>query len=177
MFTLHAIVFKYLSKRRGRFYVVSIDFEKAFDNTRISHKKRFGSLSRKGVNGKFLINLLKIYKENCSWIKVTNTCTSYFPCRRRTRQGDTCSPQIFNLFIDDLCKNNNFNSENGIFITSNIPEITYLLFADDVASPADTVVRLHRQIENVENFCKETGMQFNVKKTQIVVCRRKTTEK
>ena len=73
---------KYLSKRKGRFYVLFIDFEKAFDN--ISHKKLFESLSSKGVNGKFLNILLEIYKKNNSSVKVADSCTSYFPCQKGT---------------------------------------------------------------------------------------------
>ena len=32
MFTLHELIQKYLSKKKGRLYVLFIDFEKAFDN-------------------------------------------------------------------------------------------------------------------------------------------------
>ena len=39
MFTLHALIQKYLSKKKGRLYVLFIDFEKAFDN--ICHKTLF----------------------------------------------------------------------------------------------------------------------------------------
>ena len=168
VFILHAMIQKYLSKRKGRFYVLFIDFEKAFDN--ISYKKLFESLSSKGVNGKFLKILLEIYRKNNSSVKVADSCTSYFPCQKGTRQG---SPQIFNLFINDLCSNVGINSDTGIFINSNIPIITYLLFAGDVACPADTVAQLQRQIDKVENFCKDTGMQINVKKTQIIIFRKR----
>ena len=43
MFTLHALIQKYLSKKKGRLYVLFIDFENAFDN--ICHKTLFESLS------------------------------------------------------------------------------------------------------------------------------------
>ena len=49
--------------------------------------------------------------------------------------------------------------------------ISSSLYADDVASPADTVIQLQRQKNSVENFCQVSGMKINSKKTQIVVFR------
>ena len=53
IFSLYAIAQKYLSKERGRFYCIFIDFCRAFDS--INHEKLWDSLKRKGINseGKF----------------------------------------------------------------------------------------------------------------------------
>ena len=45
------------------------------------------------------------------------------------------------------------------------------MYADDVVSPADTVIQLQRQINSVENFCQVSDMKINSKKTQIAVFR------
>ena len=42
--------------------------------------------------------------------------------------------------------------ENGVFISDEIEDILALMFADDVASFADTVVRLQRQINFINEF-------------------------
>ena len=39
-----------------------------------------------------------------------------------------------------------------------------LMFADDLASPADTVVQLKRQINAIEDFSNTIGMSINLKK-------------
>ena len=52
IFTLHALVQKYLNKKRGRFYTLFIDFRKAFDS--IKHDKLWDALERKGIGGNFL---------------------------------------------------------------------------------------------------------------------------
>ena len=49
IFTLHAMVQKYLSKRGGRFYCLFIDFTKAFDT--VDHFKLLYSLNNKGIGG------------------------------------------------------------------------------------------------------------------------------
>lgn len=45
------------------------------------------------------------------------------------------------------------------------------MFADDVSSFADTVVRLQRQINLIEKFCDSVGMYLNLSKTKIMVFR------
>ena len=61
---------------------------------------------------------------------------------------------------------------NGIFITNNIADMHALMFADDVSTIADTVVKLQNQIKIVHEFCEETGMKLNIDKSKFMVFRR-----
>ena len=45
------------------------------------------------------------------------------------------------------------------------------MFADDVSSFADSVIRLQKQINLIEKFCKSVGMSLNLSKTKIIVFR------
>ena len=54
--------------------------------------------------------------------------------------------------------------ENGVFINENTDDIYAFLFADDIASTADTKQNLQRQINCIEQFCSLTGMKINVEK-------------
>ena len=55
------------------------------------------------------------------------------------------------------------------------------MFADDVASFSDTIIRLQHQINCIERFCLSVGMHLNLLKTKIIVFRNggilKQTEK
>ena len=53
VFSLQALVQKYLCRDRGRFYCIFIDFKQAFDS--IQHTHLWNSLERKGMkqDGKF----------------------------------------------------------------------------------------------------------------------------
>jgi hypothetical protein len=53
---------------------------------------------------------------------------------------------------------------SGILITQEIHDIVCLMFADDVASCAETAVKLQQQLNVVDEFCKNTGMEVNLKK-------------
>ena len=169
IFCLQAMIQKYLSKKGGRFYCLYVDFRKAFD--KINHSKLFEALERKGIHGHFLRILKSMYSCLESCVKVSNGTTGYFPCNIGTRQGDKTSSTIFALFIDELSVMLRENCHTGIFITNEIPHILCLLFADDVANCAETASKLQQQINIVELFCNNTGMEVNLDKTEIIVFR------
>ena len=43
------------------------------------------------------------------------------------------------------------------------------MFADDVAVCAETAIKLQQQINIIDNFCLDTGMDINMDKTEITV--------
>ena len=45
------------------------------------------------------------------------------------------------------------------------------MFADDVANCAETAIKLQQQINIVDQFCTDTGMEINLDKTEITVFR------
>ena len=56
IFTLQALVQKYLSKKGGRFYIFYVDMSKAFD--RISHSCLFYRLITEGIHGRLWFHKL-----------------------------------------------------------------------------------------------------------------------
>ena len=81
---------------------------------------------------------------------------------------------IFIIFINELCtllRENCTSGTSGIFINNDIPDIVCLLLADDVTSCAETVVRLQQQLNLIDRFCRDTGMELNLNKTEIIVFR------
>ena len=169
LFSLQAIIQKYLSKQGGRFYCLYVDFRKAFD--KINHLKLFQCLKGHGIHGNFLKVLLSMYKNLSSCIKTENGLTDFFECNIGTRQGDKSSSIIFNLFINQLCIALRKDCKNGIYINENIPDIIGLMFADDIANCSDTVVNLQKQLNIIQEFCLDTGMEVNLNKTEIIVFR------
>ena len=169
IFSLSAVVQKYLSKSGGRFYCLYVDFQKAFD--KVEHEQLFKSLTKKGIHGKFLRAVKSMYSCLQATVRTVDGQTKPFPCNIGTRQGDISSPLLFALFINDLCTLLRENCPDGIFITADIPDLFCLMFADDIAHCAETRVRMQRQLDLIFNFCQLTNMTVNLNKTEIIVFR------
>ena len=169
IFILTALAQKYLSKKRGRFYCIFIDFEKAFDN--VQHSQLWTALERINVDGKFLNILKSVYNNTRSCIKVNHILTEFFNCSIGTRQGCVASPKNFSIFINDLINYLQNKCGKGIFVSNEIRELYALMFADDIPSFSDTVLRLQKQIDCISDYTKIKGMKINADKTKIVVFR------
>ena len=89
-----------------------------------------------------------------------------------TRQGCMLSPFMFIMYIDTLVKMLNDAECSGIFVNETLPNLLLLMYADDIALCADTVGRLQKQINVLEEFCLKWGMKVNMKKTKVLVFRR-----
>ena len=50
-------------------------------------------------------------------------------------------------------------------------DIVCLMFADDVANCSDTVINLQNQLNIINQFCFDTGMEINLSKTEVIVFR------
>ena len=171
IFNLQAVIQKYLSKSKGRVYVYYIDFFKAFDSC--THTNLWNSLIRKGIraDSKFLCIFKSMYGQLKYCVKVSDGLTRYFECNIGTKQGCVSSPIIFSLFINDMLAYLRDKCRPGISVTYDIDEVFALMFADDVASVAETVNNLQQHIRHIENFCDATGMSLNVDKSKVMVFR------
>ena len=93
-----------------------------------------------------------MYSQLKSCVKVKNGLTQFFKCYIGTRQGCVSSPIIFSLFITDLISYIKSECNRGIFVSQQIEDIFALMFADDVASFSDTIIRLQHQINCKKDF-------------------------
>lgn len=128
-------------------------------------------MSRNGVHGKSLGIFKSIYSQLKACVKVKGGLPTFFECNVGTRQGCVSSPIIFSLFINDLVAYLKQKCRSGIFISNDIEDLYALMFADDISSVAETVVKLQKQIDYIDEFCQETGMKLNLDKSKIMVFR------
>ena len=114
---------KYLGQTGGRFYVLYIDFKKAFDS--LHHNKVFASLNKKGVQGKMFQMLLSMYSNLRTRIKINGKLSPPISCNVGLKQGDPTSTTIFNIYINELYTDLKEKCKRGIFITNDIPDVLY----------------------------------------------------
>ena len=100
VFALKIFVQHRIEKKDGKVFAVFIDYKKAFD--RVWHGGLFAVLQRYGVRQK-LINIMRdLYSKAKSCIRLNNNFTEWFETTIGVRQGCLLSPDLFNLFLENI---------------------------------------------------------------------------
>ncbi len=105
-----------------------VDFQKAFDY--VDHNFLLHKLLLNGIDG-CVYNIVKaIYSAPESCVLVNDRMTDWFPVKSGVRQGDSLSPILFALFINDLASDLN-KARLGVDIGDD-KKLAILMYADDV---------------------------------------------
>ena len=158
-----------LEKKDGKVFAVFIDYKKAFD--RVWHDGLFIVLQHYGVPQK-LINIIRdLCNKAQSCIRLNNNLTEWFETKIGVRQGCLLSPDLFNLFLENIlaeafedCKNLGINVDGY--------KLKDLRFADDIALITDTEDNLQTLIKRVHDVSKEYGMEISIPKTKAKISSR-----
>jgi hypothetical protein len=92
-----------------------------------------------------------------------------FDCPIGLRQGCNLSPILFSLFINELHDVMKNSGLSGIRLTPDVVQILMLLFADDAALTADTVIGLQRLLNILHVYCSDSKLTVNIEQTKILV--------
>ena len=144
-----------------------VDFRKAFDT--IPREKLWRVLEGIGVGGRFLACLQSMYSQDRACVShPTEGLSSTFPCTIGVKQGCPLSPLLFGLYIDALEPRINALTDDDGPELAGTP-VKLLLYADDLVLMSKSSRGLQKQLNELNNFCKERGLTVNVKKTKVVV--------
>ncbi len=169
IFSLQSLVQKYTSRRRGRFYVLFVDFAKAFDS--IPHKHLWFKLLNTGVHGKFITALRAMYANLTTSVLTPDGVARAFASSTGTRQGCLLSPLLFVLYLNGLIELFDTMGCQGVYVSEEFTNVTGLFYADDLAEGSDTVGRLQKLIDTSDKYSSLWGLKVNVGKTKIIVFR------
>ena len=169
IFIFQSLVSKYLSKKKGRFYCVYVDFTKAFDN--VPHSHLFYSLLTGGLHGKVINVIRNMYSKLYSCVQSSDgiLCDS-FVCKKGTRQGCLLSPFMFIFCLNELVELCSTNTCNKVFIDQE-HSVNMLLYADDIVLFGDTVFNVQKLLNVLCEFCNRWGMNVNLDKTKCMIFR------
>ena len=81
-------------------------------------------------------------------------------------QGESTSPLLFSLFVNDL-ESSLINDDFNLNVIDTL--IKVLMFADDMAIFSTTIEGLQIGLNNLSDYCKKWGITVNVSKTKIVI--------
>ena len=125
-FTLNLLVNRNVSNKR-KLCCAFIDFSTAFES--VCRNILYEKLKEYGISTKMLRMIMAICKNVTSSVKFNNMHTDSFGCTDGLRQGDSLSPVLFAMSINDLSKRlSEVDKDKNMDI---------LLHADDLAILAD----------------------------------------
>ena len=127
VFVLKTLIDKYFNSGK-KLYVCFIDFKKAYDT--IWREGLYYKLLKMGINQKFIKLLINLYSGIKSCVNLGKGITKEFNSKVGLKQGCNLSPNLFNLYINDIIKCFDTNeSKPANLLTENI---NCLLYADDM---------------------------------------------
>ncbi len=139
--------------------------QKAFDW--VDRDLLFYKLLKYNINGNIYkcINIKAMYNHPMTCVKVNDNITQWFDISSGVRQGDSLSPTLFGLFINDL-----ISEVKALNLGVNINDIiiSILAFAGDIVIIAQNQKELQDILHCVEKWCKKWRLKINVGKTNVV---------
>ena len=170
LFVIQTLVDIFLKQNR-RLYVAWIDYAKAFDM--VWRSALWFKLTKSGISSK-LVNIIKQLYENVkSKVFAHGKFSATFPSFAGVRQGESLSPFLFSIFINDL---EEFLSKNGFDYlkisnneTYNFFTLMIVLYADDTAIIADSKENLQRGLNALISYCEMWKLQINTDKTKVTI--------
>ena len=104
-----------------KLYVAVIDFEKVFDL--ISRKLLLPFLIKKEIKGKFYRCVKGMYDDVKAKVRCGAKFSDFISSARGVEQGDTCSPVLFSLFINELALERINNGRHGAILNPKFIEL------------------------------------------------------
>jgi len=153
IFTLMAMSQIQLLKGK-ELHVAFVDLSQAFDTP--NHSLLWNVLQKIGVSSRFLRTRQFLYQNAYAQVSTPDGPTAPIPILKGVLQGDSASPILFNLFIEDLVAAFHNSLLKGFQIGKRI--IHLLLYADDLAFVAQSKELLQEKMTLTANFFHSRGL-------------------
>ena len=131
---------------RQRTFLSFIDFQKAFDY--VNHNLLYHKLLNIGIKGDLYQAIRAIYECPSSCVQVGGLLTDWFTVSSRVRQGDSLSPTLFAIYINDLYME---VAESGGGVKVGGENLHMLLYADDIVLISSSTDAAQHQLNTLSN--------------------------
>ena len=165
MFVLDNVINWFISKKK-KLDRAFLDYSKAFDY--VVRDNLWYKLLKLGVRGKMFNIIQSIYSTVKSKVRGTKSITDFFECTLGVLQGESLSPFLFSMYVNDL----DFLRNNGSTgIDRGFMKLFVLLYADGGVLLAETSTGLQSGLDILYRYCTRSKLTLNVTKAKILVFR------
>lgn len=175
MFVINMLI-DLLHNSKKKLFCAFIDLKGAFDT--INRSYLWLKLDKMCIAGKFIQIIKNMYENAKSCVRVNGVKSNYFPCTIGVRQGESLSPLLFSMFVNDLHSFfANSNIVKGIIVYKHDDDVRLidflklfvLLYADDTVILAESYTDLQNALNIYENYCKRWQLTVNTTKTKVLI--------
>ena len=117
------------------------------------------------------LELLMLYDGCTAGVRNGNTITKMFDCKTGVRQGDVLSPNLFNLYVNDLPTRLHNWLDNPMLADKSV---NCLVYADDLVLISKSKEGLQAQLDALNVYCDEWELNINIDKTKIMIISNKS---
>ena len=167
IFVLNGLISSFLNQKK-QLYCTFIDFTKAFDY--VVRENLWSKLIKLGLRGKILNIIQSMYTGIKSRIKYMNALSDPFQCILGVRQGESLSPFLFTMFLNDLEDTFMRSGLDGIHV--DMFKVFLMLYADDIVLFADNETQVQKGLDALLEYCQTWKLKVNTDKTKIMVFRK-----
>ncbi|CAG7728304.1 unnamed protein product [Allacma fusca] len=165
VFNLYVLICKQLSKPKGKLFALFVDLSQAFDS--ITQKKLWKRLSKLGLGSKCIARIKYLYDVARTKIRTNTGYTEFISIKSGILQGESCSPNLFNLYLDEIVEILRNSGIKGTKLA--ITELQILMYADDLVLVAETASELQQQVNVLKEFVESNNLRINLLKTKVIV--------
>ena len=156
--------------RAGQLWAAFIDFRQAYD--RVPRQQLWAQLEQLGYGGEWLRAVRAIYADVPMTVSVPGLRGHPISSTQGLKQGCPLSPTLFSLYIADFEQRILAAAQHGDQL--DLPQLAGqqmppLLYADDMALLATSAGGLQRQLQLLEAYCAERGLEVNLEKTKAML--------
>ena len=165
LFTLHTLVYTQLQKE-NRVYAAFIDYTRAFDS--VNHNKLWSYLLSIGFPGKYLRIISQLYQSATMHVRTPGGCTRKYDITTGVLQGETLSPFLFSLYLNDMEEFINNRVRRGVQLCPRT-KVHLLAYADDVVLFGDSSGNLQEKLNALADYCEMKELTVNIEKTKTMI--------
>ena len=173
IFALHALI-EILHHSKRKLFCGFIDLKGAFDT--VWRGGLWAKLVKYNIRGKCLTLIKNMYDGIKSSVRVNGVTSNSFPCNIGVRQGESLSPILFSLFLNDLHDFMANSTVNGIKVSHEQENeaLTYLklfiiLYADDTVLMSEKEEDLQEALDAYQKYCEQWKLTVNIDKSKVLI--------
>jgi len=159
------LIMQYAHRTTNPTYYVFLDLKKAYDT--MDRKRTLEILKAYGVGPISLGIIEKTWENDTVVPKQGKYYAEPFSASRGVRQGDIISPMIFNVVVDAVIRETEYQFCEGD--ESRLQKVEELFYADDGALAGEDPLEIQRLLDIYTMNFAQMGLRMNAEKTEAMI--------